>query len=207
MNDLITRHYGDFFLHSTVEKANLPALVRKFVGTATIAQKGRGGIKIFSIEGVQLACRKYVHGGLLRAITGDIFLTESRAIGELKTLLYLEEEGFPVVHPYGVLVHRGSFAKKLHIITVFVDNASTLLDVLMASGSKERLRLIRKLAVLFRDLEVLGVYNPDLHLNNVLVTKQKELIFLDFDKACRKKVTGKDKVERLVFPPGTGSCS
>ena len=38
----------------------------------------------------------------------------------------------------------------------------------------------------------LGVYHPDLHLQNVLVTKAGNLVFLDFDRAYRKTVTKKD---------------
>ena len=38
----------------------------------------------------------------------------------------------------------------------------------------------------------LGIYHPDLHLQNVLVTKVGDLVFLDFDRAHRKVVTKKD---------------
>jgi RIO-like serine/threonine protein kinase len=54
------------------------------------------------------------------------------------------------------------------------------------------LRAIRDLARFLWRLENLGIYHPDLHLRNVLVKNDGRLIFLDFDKACRKDISRKD---------------
>lgn len=192
MIDLKIRDYLDFVLYYTGENVDLPALVNRFLRTPIEKQKGRNGIRIFNIDDVRLVCRKYVHGGLLRAITGDFFLTGKRAINELEILLYLQSKGFPVVHPYGVLVHGKSLTKKLHLLTVYAENTTDLVDVLRISSTRKRLKLIQKLAKLFWALEMLSVYHPDLHLSNVLVTRNGGLLFLDFDKAHRKTVTKKD---------------
>ncbi|HBA54632.1 lipopolysaccharide kinase InaA family protein [Syntrophorhabdus aromaticivorans] len=192
MIDLKIRDYRDFVLYYTGENVDLPALVNKFLRTPIEKQKGRNGIKIFNTGDVRLVCRKYVHGGLLRAITGDVFLTGKRAINELEILLYLQGKGFPVVHPFGVLVHGGPLTKQLHILTVYAENTTDLVDALRISPARERLRLVRKLAKFFWALEMLSIYHPDLHLSNVLVTRNRGLLFLDFDKAHRKTVTQKD---------------
>jgi hypothetical protein len=192
MIDLKIRDYLNFVLYYAGGDVDLPALVNKFLRTPIEKQKGRNGIKIFNTGDVRLVCRKYVHGGILRAITGDFFLTAKRAINELEILLYVQSKGFPVVHPYGVLVHGGFLTRKLHILTIYAENTIDLVDVLRVSPIKERLRLIQRLAKLFWALESLSVYHPDLHLSNVLATRNRGLLFLDFDKAYRKTVTKRD---------------
>jgi len=44
------------------------------------------------------------------------------------------------------------------------------------------------------DLERFGVMHPDLHLNNILITHNNDMKFLDFDKAHIGLITKKDMV-------------
>ncbi|MCX5811800.1 MAG: hypothetical protein NT178_04560 [Proteobacteria bacterium] len=181
----------------TIEDAALSiadpsTLIARFRGASPLAKKGRGGIKLFDINGRHIACRKYIHGGLLRAITGDIFFSAKRVNEELEILLYLKERGFPVVQPYGLIVRKNFVTKSLCILTVFEENAADLLEVLNASTRKKRFRIIKMLAQLMWRMETLGVYHPDLHLNNVLVTAEGALTFLDFDRAQRKSIAKTD---------------
>jgi len=172
--------------------ADPSALIDRLRNAPPLENKGRGGITLLEINGRHIACRKYIHGGLLRAITGDIFFSAKRATEELKVLGYLKERGFPVVQPYGLIVKKNFVTKSLHILTVFEENSVDLSEVLSASTGKQRFRTIKKLAQIMWHMETLGVYHPDLHLNNVLVTAEGTLKFLDFDRACRKSITKKD---------------
>lgn len=198
MAELKERAYRNFTIYYTDEPLDPAILVRNFLKAKTVAGKGRGGIKIFPIDDFRVVSRKYLHGGLLRALTRDVFLSGQRAIDEMEILLYLEEHGFPVVHPYAVLVERGLMPKNLFMITRYVEGGTDLLDFFKGSPRKERRRIVVRMAGLLRRLETLGVYHPDLHLNNVIVTPRGELIFLDFDKAKRKTVTAKD-VENMFW--------
>jgi len=45
-------------------------LVEKMLKAPALAHEGRAGIRIFDVAGRRLACRKYTHGGLFRALTG-----------------------------------------------------------------------------------------------------------------------------------------
>ncbi|OPY75822.1 MAG: 3-deoxy-D-manno-octulosonic acid kinase [Syntrophorhabdus sp. PtaU1.Bin058] len=157
-----------------------------------IRDKGRGGIRVLSVDGRKMACRQYIHGGLFRAITGDRFCSEKRALDEAGVLCYLAENSFPVVRPCCVIAERAGIAKRLYLITEFVQDASDLLDIWRTASRMRRFRIVKRLAVLFRRLEMLGVYHPDLHINNVLLTGQGELVFLDFDRARKKTVTADD---------------
>jgi len=62
----------------------------------------------------------------------------------------------------------------------------------------KRFRIIKRLAGLVRRLELLGVFHPDLHINNILVTGKGELVLLDFDRAF-KKATGINDMERIFW--------
>jgi tRNA A-37 threonylcarbamoyl transferase component Bud32 len=163
-----------------------------------VIRKGRGEIKILSVGDTLLACRKYIHGGLLRGITGDIFFSEKRAARELKITMHLEKNQFPVVSPYGYIAERRCCAKALFFVTFFEENIGDLLEFLKSAGRKERKRVIKKFARLLFEMGRLGVYHPDLHLQNVLVTKTGDLILLDFDKASFKAVTKSD-MERMFW--------
>ncbi|MEO0249058.1 MAG: lipopolysaccharide kinase InaA family protein, partial [candidate division WOR-3 bacterium] len=47
-------------------------------------------------------------------------------------------------------------------------------------------------------LEQTGIYHPDLHLRNVVLTADGRMLFLDFDKAVRKQLDQKD-VESMFW--------
>jgi RIO-like serine/threonine protein kinase len=170
----------------------------KFLRAEARSDKGRGGLKILNIDGRLFACRKYMHGGIWRAFTKDLFLNEKRALNELEIISYLKENHFPVVEPIGTLVGEDFPFTKPHIITEFEENISDLLEFIKVATSKQRLRAIRDLARFIWRLENLSIYHPDLHLRNVLVKEGGKLIFLDFDKAFMKNITRRD-VETMLW--------
>jgi hypothetical protein len=183
---------GSFVMYFVSDAVDPSLFLDRFLRTENQADKGRGGLKLLSIDGKLFACRKYMHGGMGRALTKDLFFSEKRAINELKIILYLKENHFPVVGPVGILVGEDFPFKKPHIITMFEENVGDLLEFIKVSSGKRRLRVIRDLAGLMWNLQNLGIYHPDLHLRNVLVKDNGSLIFLDFDKACRKTISNTD---------------
>jgi 3-deoxy-D-manno-octulosonic acid kinase len=189
---------GAFVMYCVSDVINPSEFLDRFLRTENQPEKGRGGLKLLSIEGKRFACRKYMHGGIGRALTKDLFLTEKRALTELEIMFYLKENHFPVVEPVGILVGEDFPFRKPHIITMFEDNMGDLLEFIKVSSRKKRLRAIRDLARFMWRLESLGIYHPDLHLRNVLVKDDGKLIFLDFDKACRK-VISKKIIESMVW--------
>jgi 3-deoxy-D-manno-octulosonic acid kinase len=173
-------------------------LIHKFLNADTLEDKGREGIKILDINGRLIASRKYIHGGLFRAITGQIFFSARRAIDELEIMLYLQNQGFHVVEPYCAITEKHLLTKAPYILTLFEENAVDLTEFLNTSTCKQRFKIIKMLAQLMWHMETLGVYHPDLHLDNVLVTAEFTLKFLDFDRARRKPI-GKTDMERMFW--------
>ncbi len=156
---------------------------------------GRGAPGVFEFGGKVYVVRQYLHGGWLRGITRGAFPGEKRASDELNVTAYLEEQGFPVVKPFGYISRSGIIANELFFITYFEGDARDLVEYFRSSGKRDRLRMARKLAIYFVMLGDLGVYHPDLHLKNVLVHLSARLLFLDFDKAYRKKLHTEDYIK------------
>ena len=198
MDALKTERYGNYTITCRQASVDPSLVIGQLSIPHSVIRKGRGGIKILSVGDKLLACRKYIHGGLLRGITGDIFFSEKRAARELEITMYLEKNLLPVVSPYGYISERRCCAKSLFLVTFLKENIGDLLEFLKTAGKKERLRAIKSLARLLFEMGRLGVYHPDLHLQNVLVTKAGSLILLDFDKASFKPVT-KNDMERMFW--------
>jgi hypothetical protein len=190
--------HGPFSVYFAKEVIYPAVLTRQLASARTVKGKGRGGIKILDAGPLKLACRQYMHGGLFRAVTGDTFFSDRRALSEMETTLYLGDKGFPVIKPVAVIVENRVLRKRLYFVTAFEEGAVDLLQFLSDSGRMARYRLVRRLAQYIYLLETLGIYHPDLHLNNVLITKNKEMKFLDFDKSRRGSVT-KEEIVRMTF--------
>jgi hypothetical protein len=198
MDALKTGQYDKYTITHRQGSVDPSLVMGQLSGPHSAMRKGRGEIQILSVGDKLLACRKYIHGGLLRGITREIFFSEKRAARELKITTHLEENQFPVVSPYGYITERRCCSKSLFFVTFFEENTGDLLDFLKTAGRKERLRAIKSFARLLFEMGRLGVYHPDLHLQNVLVKKAGGLILLDFDKAFFKAVTIND-MERMFW--------
>ena len=175
--------YGRLSVYFPGKPTDASRIVSRLHDAPVVGGKGRGGIRVIRDGDKVIASRKYLHGGLLRAITGDIFFSEGRALKELAVTRFLVEKGFPVVEPFAVAVEQGTIKKHLYFLTRFEEGAMDLLDFLNQAGPRARLKMIGRLARCLFSLGKLGVFHPDLHLNNILITREGEMRFLDFDKA------------------------
>jgi hypothetical protein len=191
--------YDICFPEEVEPPVDLSALIGSLANARNLENKGRGGIRIVNLAGKPVACRKYIHGGLFRGITGDIFFSGKRAIDEFQIMLYLQEKGFPIVSPCCVITKNYLLTKNPYILTYYEENSVDLLEFLSKASRKERYRVIKIFAELMWRMEGLGVYHPDLHLNNVLVQSgTRALLLLDFDRARRKSISEED-MERMFW--------
>jgi 3-deoxy-D-manno-octulosonic acid kinase len=193
-----SRMYGRFLVTYYSEPVPASKLVDKILKAPALLNEGRGGIRIVEVAGKKLVCRQYLHGGLFRAFTRDLFFSAHRNAQEVEILLHLKEQGFPVITPFATLTEAGTLTKKLYLVTTLEEGAINLLEYLKRSERRARLRAIKKFAELLWRLEEAGVYHPDLHLRNVVLTAEGEMLFLDFDKAVRKSIDRED-VESMLW--------
>jgi len=148
------------------------------------------------------------HGGLLAPVTGDRFLTPTRAPHELRTALRLAEAGVPTpevvayaTYPAGVVFRRSDVA------TREVAGGRDLADVLARADALEaRSAALAATAELLRALERAGARHPDLNVTNVLIVhadgEPARAFVLDVDRVAFGRRgdarTGAANVRRLV---------
>ncbi|HOJ71697.1 MAG TPA: lipopolysaccharide kinase InaA family protein [Syntrophorhabdaceae bacterium] len=190
---------------------DLEGLIKEFKLAPLILKKGRGGIRIFNIQDKKIACRQYIHGGLFRFFTRDFFFSAKRVLNEINILSYLHSLNMPVAEPFCAIVERDFLVKKLYLLTIYEEETENLPEYLNKTDIRHRLRMAKKIALLFWNLEKSGIYHPDLHLDNILVKKKphiydskglkiefQDTILIDFDKAKIKNITKKD-MERMFW--------
>ncbi|HOP85513.1 MAG TPA: lipopolysaccharide kinase InaA family protein [Syntrophorhabdaceae bacterium] len=189
----------DYRIYFKGEKEDIDKIIKGIENAKFLSKKGRGGIKVFFLNQRKMACRQYLHGGILRGITRDRFISAKRAINEMEILTYLRASNISAVEPLCVIEKKISLFKKLYLITFFEDDTENLLEYFTGIDRKKRLRMAKKVAELFWSLEMAHIYHPDLHLDNILVKhsinekdKLPPLILLDFDGARRKIISKKD---------------
>lgn len=196
----------NIYFEGDKEEEDFRGLLEELCRAKVTIEKGRAGIKVFNFKGFNIACRQYVHGGLLRVVTRDLFFSAKRAIHEMEMLLYLRNLNIPVVKPLCIIEEETHIFRKLFILTYFEDGAKNLPEYLQYADKRHRIRIFKKMANLFRMLENASVYHPDLHLDNILVKVKSlpsdlidsELILVDFDKARFKYLT-KEVVEDMLW--------
>lgn len=191
-------HNGRYTVVYRTEPVDVPVLVAKIQNPDRRLAAGRGAPGVFDMGGRAIVCRQYLHGGWLRGITGGVFFSEGRALREFEVTAYLQEKGFPVVSPVAYVVEKRPVSMRLYFLSVFLGGSCDLVAYSASAGKRQRLRMSKKLAAALFEMGRFGVYHPDLHLRNVLVKENGELVFLDFDKACRKGV-GPGDYERMFW--------
>lgn len=151
---------------------------------------GRGQVASITVGQTPVVVRLFRRGGWMSQITAQTFLAigKPRPLQELETLAYLHVNGASVPQPCAALVRPvfGGLAYQGALVTVCLSGAVNLLerlyvkppiteeqfsDICFAVGQEARRHL------------ALGVFQPDLHLGNVLLTGQNKPVLIDFDKA------------------------
>ena len=149
-------------------------------GEARYEGRGRPALVVLA-RGTRAVVRRYLHGGLLRAVTGRYFVGRSRPLRELRATERARRAGVRV--PEVLAAWHGPRAGLFHegwILTREVAGARDLAEVLRAG---ERVPgAFRDLGREVRRMHEAGVLHGDLHVKNVLLAKDGVTI-LDFDRA------------------------
>ncbi|HXG53415.1 MAG TPA: lipopolysaccharide kinase InaA family protein [candidate division Zixibacteria bacterium] len=152
---------------------------------------GRSRLRAFRLANGETALiREYRHGGLLRAVTGGVFLGRPlRPFRELAVTEELRRRGFPTVEVYVACVRKvwGPFYRGW-LVTRELDGArdfwAALNDGFVKGGNREE--VLRAVGRSVRALHREGVYHRDLNLKNILLREENGRIrgyVIDFDRA------------------------
>ena len=114
--------------------------------------------------------RRNRHGGLFGSVTGEYFLTPSRAPLELKTALRLAAAGIatPEVIAYAVYPAAGIFARS-DVMTRRLPAGADLPAAWQNASKAGREPILTAVARLLRALATAGAWHADLNLKNVYI--------------------------------------
>jgi len=157
--------------------------------------------------GKRMVLRQYSHGGLLRAITGNIYCFGARSFRELAITEEIRSCGIPTIEPIGA-VHQVTGLPpfyQAYLLTLEVPGALNAIQYLEKMGknpNRETLRHKRKMighsGLLLRQFHQSGFFHRDLQLKNILVAEDRILI-IDFDRSYRKSILStRERMKNLL---------
>ena len=137
--------------------------------------------------GTDIVVRHSRHGGALAALTGDLFLSPSRAPYELQMSLQLHRAGVPTpaVIAYAVYPAIGPLCRA-DVVTAFVDGADFPAAWAVAASPAARDAIIDAVAALLRAMQRARALHRDLNVKNILIS--------DADGAVRAWILDVDRV-------------
>ena len=136
----------------------------------------------------RVVVRRSRHGGLLAPLTGELFLSPTRAPHELAVSLRLAREGIPTPEVVAYSTYEvAPFLRRADVATREVTGALDLAATLDRDRNPASVRdAIRVVARLLARMAVAGVRHPDLNVRNVLIARDdnghREAWLLDVDR-------------------------
>lgn len=150
--------------------------------------KGRGGVGLLTVAGVELVVRPYRRGGAFGRLLADRYSGPARARRELELLHGLREDGVPVVVPVAALARRHRAFWRLRLCTERLTGALPL-PAFLAATPQARRHAAEAVGVVLRLAFAAGLVHPDLHPDNVLCREQGDkvrAVLVDLDRAQRR---------------------
>jgi len=156
-----------------------------------VISTGRGSAFEIICSNKNIILREYLRGGLLRQINSNFFFSKQRFLDEYNILEYLISNKFPTAIPMFTVYRKSFFLYNGFLGTKKIENTINFYEAVKASEynlKKTPLEIcIETLDIIF-ELHKLKIYNPDIHIKNILVDKCSEKIFIiDFDKSVKNR--------------------
>ena len=196
-----TRSEGNMLLHCRGELAGFMKgrPLSDLLGEGEKAVEGRRMHTVLELPGgASAVVRHYVHGGLLRKVTGDRFASSERFFREVRVSEHLRKNGVDTPEVLGLLVQGGrlGFCRGA-LATRMVPGGRDLLEFLrsregeeLAASPASKRALAKAAAVSVRKMHDAGVSHADLHIKNMLLAQDGRVFILDLDRAGLHKNLG-----------------
>jgi len=159
---------------------------------AMAGAKGRGGVGLLRVGGVDLVVRPYRRGGAFGRLLADRYSGPARARRELELLHGLRDDGVPVVVPVAALARRHRAFWRLRLCTERLTEALPV-PAFLAAVPHARRHVAEAVGVVLRLAFAAGLVHPDLHPDNVLCRVQGDkvrAVLVDLDRARRGPAVG-----------------
>ena len=152
-------------------------------GASFSASAGRGSLQRARLGSFDAIIRTYRHGGALRGLIPDLFLSARRALSEVKALSRLAPLGF-APRPL-VLECRGRLLLRLRIAVEEVPRSRNVLELARDQAERLDTALGRSIGEAVRAMHDAGIAHADLNVGNILVVDgpSANVRLIDFDGA------------------------
>lgn len=157
-------------------------------------------------DGKRMVLRQYSHGGLLRAVTGNLYLFGARSFRELALTEEIRSCGVPTIPSVGAIHHCVYFRfYQAYFLSIEVPRARDLIQYFSEiephpSGEtiSSKRRTIRSVGLLIQQFHRSGFFHGDLQLKNILVAGGQPLL-IDFDRSYRRPtLSPKERMKNLL---------
>ena len=201
---LINEGYKDLLLEQGIE--NIRIFLEKAYQSSNYL-KGRARHPSVPIEGAKrMVIRQYLHGGLFRNFSRDLYLFGSRSFQELALTAEVRSCGIPTVEPIAA-IHRTTFSPlyQAYLLSLEIPGSSDFIQYLHEiepRPSCEKLILKRKTiqsaGLLLRKFHQSGFFHGDLQLKNILVLGEQVFV-IDLDRSYRKETLSvRERMKNLL---------
>ncbi len=201
---LLKEEYKDLLLSLGID--DLSAFLKKSSQTAHYL-KGRTLHPSIPLgDGKRMVLRQYSHGGLFRAITGNLYFFGERSFQELALTDEIRSCGIPTILTIGAIHHRVFFPfYQAYFLSLEAPGAMDLIQYFREIGANpcrenisSKRKIIRSVGHLIRRFHEAGFFHGDLQLKNILVAGD-QLLLIDFDRSYRKPaLSTREKVKNLL---------
>jgi hypothetical protein len=136
----------------------------------------------------RVVVRRSRHGGWLAPLTGEIFLSPTRAPHELEVSLRLARDGVPTPEVVAYSTYEvAPLLRRADVATREVSGAADMAQTLQRESGPAAVRdIVRAVARLLARMASAGVRHPDLNVRNVLISRDengnREAWLLDVDR-------------------------
>jgi tRNA A-37 threonylcarbamoyl transferase component Bud32 len=178
------------------------------LGEGEKAVEGRRSHSVLRLpDGGRAVVRHYMHGGILKKITGDRFAGSERFFEEIRVSEHLRSSGVNTPEVLGLLVQAGKLGfRRGALVTRMVEGGRDLLVYLKSEeGARQlsspvyRKSLVRTTAREVRKMHDAGVFHADLHVKNLLLSQDGKIHILDLDRAkMHKRLTRSRRLSNLI---------
>lgn len=145
----------------------------------------------------------YRRGGMIAPLLGDRYWfsgwESSRAWREWRLLANLWQQGLPVPRPYMAYVERHGRFYRCALMSAYIPQSLPLSKLPLERLQDETLWPL--VGQLLRQLCEAGVSHPDFNLSNILMTEQRCLYCIDFDRTLYRPgqmLSPERQIKRLV---------
>ncbi len=200
---LLRDEYKDVLLEKGIE--DMKTFLQNYRQTSKYL-KGRGLHPSIPLkEKERIVIRRYLHGGLLSALTRDLYFFGSRSFQELALTARIRACGVSTIEPVGAIHQTFRPFYKAYLLSLEISGAKDLIQYFQEIGprpSGERLlhkrRTIRSAGLLVHQFHEAGFFHGDLQLKNILISADK-LFLIDFDHSYRKEVLTADEKKKNLL--------